>query len=221
MRIIHLARKPLTGSVATNVLDHGAGALNINGTRISTGGEVVKAPQSDPRNRGGVFGVELFPTDLDVDTFRKAQRDSIERTNTLGRWPANLVLEHQPGCRLAGTTRIPSPTRKPTGKPVYPTDGPSMKWSPNSVADTTTRGHADADGKEAVAVWVCEPGCPVAALDEQSGLGVSPKAGRPKTTGTDFGMINDDGWEPKGSFIQGYADAGGASRFYKQVGGSE
>ena len=77
------------------------------------------------------------------------------------------------------------------------------------------------DGKETVANWICEPGCPVARLDEQSGSGQSPKTSRSKTSGTDFGQINDDGWEPSGCVIHGYGDTGGASRFYKQVGGEK
>jgi site-specific DNA-methyltransferase (adenine-specific) len=32
--------------------------------------------------------------------------------------------------------------------------------------------------------------------------------------GTDFGLINDNGWEPPGCTIQGYGDTGGASRFF-------
>jgi len=53
-----------------------------------------------------------------------------------------------------------------------------------------------------------------AVLDEQSGTGSSPKVSRAKTSGTDFGLINDDGWEPPGCTIQGYGDTGGASRFF-------
>src|SRR5690606_16247556 len=34
---IILARKPLAGTVAANVLEHGTGALNIDGTRIGVG----------------------------------------------------------------------------------------------------------------------------------------------------------------------------------------
>jgi site-specific DNA-methyltransferase (adenine-specific) len=88
---IVVARKPLAGTVAANVLAHSTGALNIDGCRISTGGDQIHTPQSDPRERKS-SSVRISPQD-DVDAFRAAQAASIERTNTLGRWPPNVVLD--------------------------------------------------------------------------------------------------------------------------------
>lgn len=63
---------------------------------------------------------------------------------------------------------------------------------------------------------VCEPGCPVARLDEQSGV---------LTSGVMKGQQR--GWGFHGIYGASgnteatcYGDTGGASRFYKQVGGS-
>ena len=86
---IVVARKPLIGTVAENVLAHGTGALNIDGCRIGTNGEVVNTPQSNPDNRDPSSYAVL----TDRDRFQQMQRDSIERTNTLGRWPANVILD--------------------------------------------------------------------------------------------------------------------------------
>ena len=36
MKVIHVLRKPLTGTVAANVLAHGTGVLNIDATRIGS-----------------------------------------------------------------------------------------------------------------------------------------------------------------------------------------
>ena len=89
---IVVARKPLAGTVAANVLAHGTGALNIDGCRINTGGEVLSTPQSDPHKRGAGAGEYAIST-RDTDRMHAAQAASIERTNTLGRWPANVILD--------------------------------------------------------------------------------------------------------------------------------
>ena len=100
---IVVARKPLEGTVAANVLKHGTGALNIDGCRVALAeGEVVKAGLSDPANRAGVVGRDLGFTGNDADAFQQAQRESVERTNTLGRWPANIILSHAPDCGEEG-----------------------------------------------------------------------------------------------------------------------
>lgn len=70
---ITVARKPLIGTVAANVLEHGTGALNIDGCRVEgTGGMKWETP------RGGIW-----TTDSDA-TARLVQ-------NEQGRWPANLI----------------------------------------------------------------------------------------------------------------------------------
>lgn len=94
-----VARKPLEGTVAGNVLQYGTGAMNIDGCRVRLAeGETVTAGLSDPANRAGVVGRDLGFTGNDTETFQQAQRESIERTNTLGRWPANVILSHAPDC---------------------------------------------------------------------------------------------------------------------------
>lgn len=81
-----LARKPLAGTVANNVLTHGTGALNIDGCRVgttamqstrSTG--VVKSANSSMA--GPNYERELGPI---VD----------------GRWPANVVLDEHAAAAL-------------------------------------------------------------------------------------------------------------------------
>ena len=74
-----VARKPLTGTVAANVLEHGVGGLNIDGCRIEGGQRplIRNAGNVDPRGEGfhGKFG------------------STSEGTTTAGRWPANVVLD--------------------------------------------------------------------------------------------------------------------------------
>ena len=79
---IIVARKPLIGKVAENVLTYGTGALNIDGSRIGTE-ERTLAPMKS-------FGI------LDRSSFPNA--DKQESTTVQGRWPANVILdEHTAG----------------------------------------------------------------------------------------------------------------------------
>lgn len=96
-----LARKPLTGTVAANVLEHGTGALNIDGTRYAYGDPAWPGPQEigDPNRFAGTTGgsfVSLEKTDPVVG-------------HDLGRWPANLYACPKPSRaeREAGCERLP------------------------------------------------------------------------------------------------------------------
>ena len=51
----------------------------------------------------------------------------------------------------------------------------------------------------------------------KAGTSTSMKESRIKTTGTDFGLMNDDSWEPPGCVIQGYGDEGTPARFFYQA----
>ena len=76
---ITVARKPLSGTVAANVLEHGTGALNIDGCRVGRDADDISgwsqsgSKASDNRAvSGGNYAREAKP---DAD----------------GRWPANLI----------------------------------------------------------------------------------------------------------------------------------
>ena len=75
---ITMARKPLTGTVAANVLQHGTGAINVDGCRV---------------------GAEARPVMVRTETVVSATSMSGQSTGatssgeltTAGRWPANLI----------------------------------------------------------------------------------------------------------------------------------
>lgn len=92
---IILARAPIDGTVAANAVKHKTGGLNIDGCRIQVVGEVLRAPQSDPNARVQRTTGERdrFVSQTDTDKMHSAQRESVERTNRLGRWPANVLLD--------------------------------------------------------------------------------------------------------------------------------
>lgn len=76
---IVLARKPLIGTVAQNVGEHGVGALNIDGCRVPT----EERPLRDARNTRNPSSNGIYGDDLNGSR-------AIGET-TLGRWPANVV----------------------------------------------------------------------------------------------------------------------------------
>jgi hypothetical protein len=76
------------------------------------------------------------------------------------------------------------------------------------------------DGTEEMDAWACEPGCPVAELDAQSGerpVSGAAKTGRPARGGATGAATVAFGIEEGNGTL--HNDAGGASRYYKQVGG--
>lgn len=77
---IIVARKPLAGTVAANVLKHGTGAMNIDGCRV---GETVETWPTSRSFRAGISsgyteGIEKGATQATGDA-------------PAGRWPANLI----------------------------------------------------------------------------------------------------------------------------------
>ncbi len=71
-----VARKPLTGTVAGNVLEWGTGALNIDASRVGSGGHLA---WSSPRNMGYHGGSDT--------------EGSVATESPAGRWPANVLLD--------------------------------------------------------------------------------------------------------------------------------
>lgn len=81
---IILARKPLAGTVAANVLQHGTGALNIDACRIEL------AP--DDKLQDGITGRNGRGMDESGAWGFKA----VDRAAGLGRWPANVLHDGSP-----------------------------------------------------------------------------------------------------------------------------
>ena len=77
---ITMARKPFKGTVANNVLEHGTGAINVDGCRVAT-----TDTYSYPNGAGGngFHGGVGRPSD--------GSRTDTPCMNKAGRWPANLI----------------------------------------------------------------------------------------------------------------------------------
>lgn len=81
---ICVARKPLAGTVAANVLEYGTGALNIDGCRVGT--EDTRSASYKMTSKGidgGGFASGQMHTD--------GRDGSIIAGSACGRWPANLI----------------------------------------------------------------------------------------------------------------------------------
>jgi len=77
---IVVARKPLIGTVANNVLTYGTGALNIDGSRVNSGDEAVATfLQKGNKSANGIYGNGLNGS------------KSIGAVTNYGRWPANVI----------------------------------------------------------------------------------------------------------------------------------
>lgn len=77
---ITMARKPFTGTVAANVLEHGTGALNVDGCRVAHGEKCrMMAPSqaniSNPSEKHRQAG----------------RREAVLELKPGGRWPSNLI----------------------------------------------------------------------------------------------------------------------------------
>ena len=212
MRVVHVLRKPLSeGTVAANVLKHGTGGLNIDATRVAHGSDVdLDAVQRQQSAGGGSVGNHFGAGALvgtEIPTYKPG-----------GRWPANVIFQHLDGCRCDGVKRVKA--HNPGNK--KPGSAASGRVYGNYATRSLTS-HADKEGKETVANWICEPGCPVARLDEQSGVikGVVRQPTGKAVYPTEGGAMK---WNPNSvidNTVRGFGDTGGASRFYKQVGGEK
>jgi len=195
VRTVAIIRKPLDGTVVNNVLTHGCGGLNIDESRIKTTDSTFRTQK--PQNNGGSMN----------DGEWKGGVTGSEK----GRWPANLILNHLEGCRQDGIKRV-----KGIGGGASSGDnafGQDAGWNAHQNRPTNITRQMDKDGKETVANWVCETGCPVRALDEQSG--VSRSAVRVGGVGENLDPTKE-GWRFKRA-EGGYTDNGGATRFFKSI----
>jgi site-specific DNA-methyltransferase (adenine-specific) len=124
---IVLARKPLIGTVAENVLTHGTGALNIDASRIGT----------EDKFGGGAKAVSIYGSDGNYqpgpNAFVASQKG--------GRWPANILLDEEAAAMLDDQSGESSSTMHyRSRKETMP--GYGGGWGP----DLTNRGINDTGG---------------------------------------------------------------------------
>lgn len=113
---IVVARKPLSGTVAANVLAHGTGALNIDACRTEGRDRTDYGLATATRTQGTTYGAPTAVADFD---------------SSKGRWPTNVVLSHAAtpdgihlcgnecvdGCPVAELDRQSGATASRVGRP--------------------------------------------------------------------------------------------------------
>lgn len=150
---IVMARKS-TGfnTTVANVLEHGTGALNIDGCRIEAG--------QDYRDKcASVVGIT---SPMTKDAYGDWSATRVDSAHAAGRWPTNVLLGHGADCIEGGD---------------------------------------------------CQPGCPVAEMDAQSGVTRS-SGGSGALSGRPGGNVYGTYGQRQGANAGGLGDSGGASRFF-------
>jgi site-specific DNA-methyltransferase (adenine-specific) len=84
---IVVARKPIRGTVAANVLEHGTGAINVDGCRVEAAPGDYAHPGNDNRSQ--------------TDMYSRFDREGRQAPpNPAGRWPANVILDEDQAAAL-------------------------------------------------------------------------------------------------------------------------
>ena len=114
-----LARKPLEGTIADNVLKWGTGGINIDGCRIAYGDPSWPGPQSEElSSHGGKSSGANSGTGAQIYGYRGATFRGVRPGQEIGRWPANIYHCPKPsrGEREAGCDELTQvATKKPGG----------------------------------------------------------------------------------------------------------
>jgi len=88
---IVVARKPLAGTVAANVLTHGVGGLNIDACRVGHNGDIANA-------NGGGQGAGYEAHNTPTRIYGNGIGGIVAEPHAAGRWPANIVITHTADC---------------------------------------------------------------------------------------------------------------------------
>lgn len=192
--------KPIDGTFAENALKYGVAGFWIDGARIPVNPDIddmLRETSRQPREsqtweQGSGF---------------KNENNSLTGVHEKGRWPANFILSHTPLCKPIGTARIKG------SRVDKPCDYQGEVGAFGNAGPRPARGIGDEDGMETVVIWDCVSWCPVAILDQQSGISTS--SGGPASMGAlgknIYGKYKLD---RPASNTGGLGDAGGASRFF-------
>jgi DNA modification methylase len=90
-----LARKPLSGTVAANALEHGCGALAIDASRIAYASEADRAAMS-----AGVEAIRAKGGQWEHSWANTCDLSGANPAHENGRWPANVLLDEAAAAML-------------------------------------------------------------------------------------------------------------------------
>ena len=125
-----LARKPLIGTVASNVLAHGTGALNIDASRVDTDESLNGGAYAGHGGRQPITGDEREGAALGMFQPGKTVGKGFDQPR--GRWPANVIHDGSEEV-LAGFPD--SDSARANGNPNNPIHGMNHKPTSYGLAD--------------------------------------------------------------------------------------
>lgn len=129
---ICVARKPLEGTVADNVMKWGTGAINVDGCRVGTEDTTTRHNSSSSSFMTGKIGEE------------QPLQDTYQTGSTAGRWPANLIHDgSQEVLELFPETGPSKAAARGDGNPN------PMSWGKGRSDSEEVRGHNDLGGSAA------------------------------------------------------------------------
>jgi site-specific DNA-methyltransferase (adenine-specific) len=133
---IVVARKPLIGTVAENVLTYGTGGLNIDGSRIAT----------DDNLSGGIYSSKEGIQDSQIYNDPRKYLKREDYVQPSGRWPANVILDEYTAELLdeqSGVSKSPAVGSVTKTKPRH---SGSMSGAFNHSEDGMSNGYGDTGG---------------------------------------------------------------------------
>lgn len=191
LEMICVFQKPYEGRPVDNIVETGAGALNIEKGRIG----VDPGGIDDPR-LGGEGKWKTGKAGYGI----KWDREDIS-SSSKGRWPANFALSHSPECELIGYRDSDSYVinrftdgAKPFG------DGAGHEYETEIIEAGD------------VPVYECVEGCAVRTLDQQTRILKSGRLEKHHKISTEFGYHGGKRSEETQAPI--YGDSGGPTRFF-------
>ena len=203
---IIVAMKPLdSNTYASNALEHDVAGINIDDTRILYDKNNRPIPQIEQNKRD----VDSKKTMFDGQSMQKSNTKAIIGGSNIGRWPANVILQHHSDCVYVGIKKV----KGPKSQEPYD-DSVNNPIRMNASKKINRNQHTDEDGFEMLDAWRCVDGCPVNEMDRQSGLvSYGNKSGGysyPSSVYKVEGFINNISPDSPSN----YGDDGGASRYF-------
>jgi site-specific DNA-methyltransferase (adenine-specific) len=191
---IIIFQKPFGNNQIDNILRYGTGLYNIDENRIGVDPNVDDMLRKTNRKK-------RISETWEKGSGYKNEKNELTGVHESGRWPANFILVHEPGCELIGM--------KDDEYQINRFDNGAKPWG-DAVGESFTSDTF----KNQIPIWKCADGCPIKLLDLQTGNLGKSQGGKSGHTGAYGGGYKEeyyDGEKP------GYGDSGGASRFFFQA----
>jgi DNA modification methylase len=194
---IVLARKPLIGTVADNVLEWGVGGLNIDGCRVG----YANGFENEFSETYLKSGHSKDDTDGDIFNISGNKRNGVY-VNQEGRFPANIIFE----CTCENPKVV-------ADKYDIRTYNDYKNTYQSYEENDKDKGEYEIKDVETTKVIHTDPNCPCYILDQQSGTTKSSKRGEHNNKKTQ----HTNTYTPPNAMYSSnntHGDTGGASRFF-------